>query len=275
MKYIIQRIIPVLFLFAFSIFLFSEEDTITFTGNNMKTILARGKERTILSGNAELNTKDNYISADSIELYGKDYNYIYCTGNIHVINKEKNVEIWSEKLFYNREENMIRFQENAVMEDKENEIVVKGGLIENWEDNDTTIIQIGVRILKKDMVCRSEFARYLREEERLELSGMPRVIRDGDEYKALKIFIDLKNDEIHLEGNVKGEVFWEEEESEEGDDESTKDNKQPKEKVEKEVKINEDSEENADDSVEEVEKSAEDEEEPLEKPKEDTGNGDG
>jgi lipopolysaccharide export system protein LptA len=109
---------------------------------------------------------------------------------------------------------MIRFQENAIMEDKENEIVVKGGLIETWEDDEITIIQIGVRILKKDMVCRSEFARYLRKEDKLELSGMPRVIWKGDEYKALKILIDLENDEINLEGNVKGEVFWEDEDEE-------------------------------------------------------------
>jgi lipopolysaccharide export system protein LptA len=186
----------------------------------MKTILARGKERTLLSGLAELTSKNNFISADSIELYGKDYNYIYCTGNVHVINKEKDIEVWSNKLFYNRKDNIIRFQENAVMEDKENEIVVKGGLIETWEDDEITIIQIGVRILKKDMVCRSEFARYLRNEDRLELSGMPRVIWKGDEYKALKILIDLKNDEIHLEGNVRGEVFWEEKDKEEEGGES-------------------------------------------------------
>jgi lipopolysaccharide export system protein LptA len=110
---------------------------------------------------------------------------------------------------------MIRIQENAVMEDKENEIVVKGGLIENWEDEEITIIQIGVRILKKDMICRSEFARYLRKEEKLELSGMPRVFWKGDEYKAMKIYVDLDNDEIKLEGNVQGEVLWEEEEKEE------------------------------------------------------------
>jgi len=210
----IKRLILIGLFFFLTLRLFTEKDMIAFSGNNMKTILARGKERTLLSGNAELVSKENLINADSIELYGKDYNYIFCTGNVHVINTEKNLEIWSEKLFYNRKDNMIRFQEKAVMEDKENEIVVKGGLIETWEDDEITIIQIGVRILKKDMVCRSEFARYLRKEDRLELSGMPRVIWKGDEYKALKIYIDLENDDIELEGDVKGEVFWEEEDNE-------------------------------------------------------------
>lgn len=215
MMFLIKKIAIIVFFFSVSSLLLSE-DTITFSGNTMKTILARGRERTVLAGMAELTSKENVIYADSIELYGKDYNYIFCTGNVHVINKEKKIEVWSKKLFYNRKINMIRFQENALMEDKENEIVVKGGLIETWEDDEITIIQIGVRILKKDMICRSEFARYLRKEDRLELSGMPRVIWKGDEYKALKILIDLENDEIHLEGNVKGEVFWEEE-NKEGD----------------------------------------------------------
>ncbi|MBN1699241.1 MAG: organic solvent tolerance protein OstA [Spirochaetales bacterium] len=188
------------------------DDPISFSGNHMEAILAQGKEKTLLTGNARLTSKNNRISADSIELYGKDFIYVYCTGNIHVLNDEKKIEIWSEKLFYNRKENMIRIQENAIMEDKENEIVVKGGLIENWEDEEITIIQIGVRILKKDMICRSEFARYLRKEDKLELSGMPRVIWKGDEYAAMKIYIDLANDEIKLEGNVQGEVLWEEEE---------------------------------------------------------------
>jgi hypothetical protein len=32
----------------------------------------------------------------------------------------------------------------------------------------------------------------------------------GDEYRAVRIFVNLKTDEITLEGNVKGDVLWEE-----------------------------------------------------------------
>ncbi|MBA7557710.1 hypothetical protein ES705_50479 [subsurface metagenome] len=73
------------------------------------------------------------------------------------------------------------------MVDKKNETVVKGGFIEHWEERDESIIQLGVRILKKDLVCRAEYARYLREEEQLELAGMPIVYWKGDEYQASKI----------------------------------------------------------------------------------------
>jgi lipopolysaccharide export system protein LptA len=190
------------------IFIFS--DSISFSGNNLKTILAKGKEKTILTGNAVLTSEDNHIQADTIELYGEDFTFVLCSGKVRVINKKKEIDVSSDRLFYNRKEKMTRFQGNVVMEDKKNETIVKGGYLENWEDDELVIIQTGVRILKKDMVCRAEFAKYYRKEEQLELSGLPRVIWKGDEYRALKIYVNLNNDEIRLEGNVSGAVNWEE-----------------------------------------------------------------
>jgi lipopolysaccharide export system protein LptA len=64
--------------------------------------------------------------------------------------------------------------------------------------------------LKKDLVCRSEYARYLRPQSLLELSGMPLVNRKGDEYRALKIFVDLDKDTIRMEGEIRGKVVSEE-----------------------------------------------------------------
>ena len=46
------------------------------------------------------------------------------------------------------------------MADLKNEMVVKGGFIEDRDKEQLTIVQIGVRIFKKDIVCRAEFARY-------------------------------------------------------------------------------------------------------------------
>jgi lipopolysaccharide export system protein LptA len=186
-------------------------DTITFSGNTLKTILAKGKERTVLTGNVVLTSEDNLIHADSVELYGDDFAFVRCNGNVHVVNKKKEVDVTSEQMYYDRKQKMIRFQGNVVMEDKKNETIVKGGYLENWEDEELVIIQLGVRILKKDMACRAEFARYFRKDDRLELSGLPRVIRKGDLYTALKIYVNLKNDEVTLEGSVTGEVKWEDE----------------------------------------------------------------
>jgi lipopolysaccharide export system protein LptA len=96
------------------------------------------------------------------------------------------------------------------MQDTQNEIVVKGGFLENRGKEEVTIVQIGVRILKiadnRQMVCRSEFARYNRKTDRLVLSGTPVVFWKGDEYRASQILINLKTDEITLQGDVSGKI---------------------------------------------------------------------
>lgn len=186
-------------------------DSFSFKGDKLETVLAQGKEKTVLTGNVEIVSDENIISADRVVLYGKDFTFVQCSGNVDVKNKKRGIHLVSDNLFYNRKEKVVRVQGKAVMEDKKNEVVVKGGFLEDWEDDEITIIQIGVRILKKDLVCRSEFARYIRKEDKLELSGMPVVFYKGDEYRASKIFINLKSDKIKLVGEIKGKIVSENE----------------------------------------------------------------
>jgi lipopolysaccharide export system protein LptA len=183
-----------------------DTDTFRFESRRMETVLAKGRERTVLTGSAIVQTQDNVIRAERMELYGSDFQYVSCEGSVGVVNDSKGIEISCRKLFYDRKEKIVRVSGDVVMLDKKNEVVVKGGFLESWEDRDEAVVQIGVRILKKDIVCRAEFARYLRAEEKLELSGMPVVNWKGDEYRALKIYIDLKEDTIRLEGEVRGTV---------------------------------------------------------------------
>ena len=107
----------------------------------------------------------------------------------------------------------------AEMVDQKNEVVVKGSFFENHGKDNITIIQIGVRILKasedESMTCRSEYARYNRDKNTLELSGMPVVFWKDDEYRATRITINLDTDEINLTGEVSGTIRSEEEEEEE------------------------------------------------------------
>jgi lipopolysaccharide export system protein LptA len=193
-----------LFLLCFCPSLWAQ--TFSFQGDSMETVLAKGKERTILTGNAEVQTEDNLIRADRVELYGDEFRYVTCEGNVRIVNEQKGIDVTCEQLFYNRQEKVVRVRGKVVMLDKKNEVVVKGGFLENWEESDETVVQIGVRILKEDLVCRAEYARYLRNEEKLELSGMPVVNWKGDEYRARKIFIDLNTDTIRLEGDIRGKV---------------------------------------------------------------------
>jgi len=182
-------------------------DTFTFSTDHMSSILAKGKEHTLLSGNAVVTSGDTVINADQIELY---FQYADCTGNVTVTDKSKGITLKSQNLFYDRDSDLSRVEGYAEMQDTKNQIVVKGGFLENRGKEEITIIEIGVRILKisenKEMACRSEFARYDRNADSLELSGMPVVFWKGDEYRAERITVNLKTDEINLEGGVSGTV---------------------------------------------------------------------
>jgi len=180
--------------------------TLTYSGDSATTVFAEGSERAVLTGHARVVTEDSVITADRIELYGKDFPYATCVGNVKVVNAKRGMELTSDQLFYNRQDKIARITGEAVMTDLKNELVVKGGFIEDRDNEKLTTIQIGVRILKKDLVCRSEFARYDRNNNSLELTGMPWVSKKGDEYRAARISVNLDTEEISLEGDVKGEM---------------------------------------------------------------------
>jgi lipopolysaccharide export system protein LptA len=188
----------------------TSQDIFTFQAKKTQAVLAKGKEHTILSGDARVVSRSFTIKADTIELYGDDFSLVTCTGGVRAVDQEKGISLACDKLFYDRKKDFIRIETYAEMQDQKNAMIIKGGYFEHRNAEDITIIQIGVRILKEDMACRSEFARYNRETEVLELSGMPYVRYKGDDYRASRIIINLKNDEIKLEGSVSGTVKEEE-----------------------------------------------------------------
>jgi lipopolysaccharide export system protein LptA len=166
--------------------------------------LSEGSQHALLTGHARVESQDLRITADSIELFGKDFIYAQCHGNVHVVDARRGLDLTSQDLFYDRDQKISRVRGNATMADVKNEMVVKGGFIEDRDTEQIDIVQIGVRIFKKDIVCRSEFARYQRDKKILELSGMPWVSKGGDVYQAARITINLDTEEITLEGSVQG-----------------------------------------------------------------------
>jgi lipopolysaccharide export system protein LptA len=184
----------------------ADTQTFTYSGDSMSTVLAEGNQQALLSGHARVDTEDLSITADQILLFGKDFVYAQASGNVHVIDTKRGLDLRSQNLFYDRDNKISRVTGDAVMADVKNEMVVKGGFIEDRDTEKLTIVQIGVRILKKDLVCRAEFAKYWRDKKLVELSGMPWVSRRDDIYQAARITINLDTEEIGLEGNVQGTI---------------------------------------------------------------------
>lgn len=187
----------------------AEEETFSFSGDSTSISLAEGRQRTILSGNARISSDALDIKAERIELYGEDFRYARCSGDVSVEESDQKISLTSDSLFLDREQNKLRSRSYTEMVDLDNEIVVKCGYMEHFDKENYSIFQIGVRILKASedgrMVCRSDYARYDRNSDTLELSGSPVVYWKDDKYSAVRITINLETDEIEMEGNVEGE----------------------------------------------------------------------
>ncbi|MCL2294880.1 MAG: hypothetical protein FWC36_08465 [Spirochaetes bacterium] len=179
-------------------------DTFRFSADSFSSIMSRGREVTVLSGNARIVSGSTIIYASRIELFGNNYRFAECTGNVRVIDHQKGLHMTADRLVFDRIENIFRLEGSVVMEDFRNEVIVRGNFLEYSDQTEYVTIQVGVRILREDMICRSEFALFNRRTNILQLSGLPFVYRRGDEFRALRITINLDTDEITLEGQVSG-----------------------------------------------------------------------
>lgn len=203
--------ISILFLLAIlASNVFPDNKDFYFSSDRTSISLAEGSELTRLLGNAKISSENTNISADSIELFGEDFRFARCTGNVLVVDTKQGIRITTENLFYDRDKELMTISGYAEMIDQKNEIVVKGSYFENRGKENITIIQIGVRILKASgddsMTCRSEYAKFNRDKDILELSGMPLVFWKDDEYRATRISINLETDDITLTGEVSGTI---------------------------------------------------------------------
>ena len=187
------------------------QESISFSADSTVARFADGRERTELIGSARVETGDLLIAAERIELFGEEFRYLRCSGSVRLENLKQGFLMRAEELFVDRELEISRIEGYAEMEDGKNGLLIRGGFFEDrGGEEEVTLIQMGVRIMKisdgEVMICRSEFARYFRERQILELSGLPRVDWKGDVYQASRIIVDLETDEIRLEGRVTGTV---------------------------------------------------------------------
>jgi lipopolysaccharide export system protein LptA len=199
------RLAPALF-FGLILALSAGADDFSFSADSMTGSMTKGRERVLLQGNAVVLSDGMRITATRIEIYGKDFRYAEATGQVVVVDEGRGLKLNTERLFYDRIDKVSRLNGPSVMEDRKNSTVIKGDFIENDDTKKVALVQINVRILRKDLSARSEYARYDRAANSLELTGSPTVQRQGDEYRASLIRVDLDTDNIVLQGAVSGTV---------------------------------------------------------------------
>ena len=204
MKKIIKAFVLFLLAVCGSAALYGE--VFTFKADHMSGSRASGSEILVLTGNAEVHSDTILLRADRIEIHGKDNEFIDCSGNVWGFEEKKNIIFQSDRLRYDRTLKIARLEGNATLEDRQNEVVAKGRFIEYNDKTEIAIFQVAVRLFKDNIVCRSEYAVYRREEKLLDLSGFPVVFKKNDEFRAARIRVDLDTEDVTMEGDVSGSI---------------------------------------------------------------------
>lgn len=183
-----------------------DSDVITFTAQRMESVLAKGKEKTILIGAVVINTGSIEIRADRIELSGTDYNNLVCIGTVKIKDDSKGFSLVSDNLEYARDTEIGLAQSAVVLEDSKNNVILKAGWVRFDQKQSIVDARIGVHILKEDFAVRAEYARYNRDTESLELSGKPTVVSPDGTITADTIRGKPNMDNLTLGGEVSGTI---------------------------------------------------------------------
>jgi lipopolysaccharide export system protein LptA len=197
------RLTPILLL-SLSVGLGAE--TWRFSADQVSSSQGSSNPKTILDGSARVESDNMLITATHLELGGVDYTRITGAGGVSLTDSDRGVTVTSGRFDYDRDAKIIRFREQVTLVDEEEGIVIRCESMDLQESDDLIIMQVSVRLIKEDTICRGEFATFQMEENILEISGRPVVWRKNDEYRADRIRVNLDTDEIVMEGAVAGEL---------------------------------------------------------------------
>jgi lipopolysaccharide export system protein LptA len=193
-----------------------------FKSDSSKMIKPRGKKEIILTGNASIESETLVITADKIRRFGSDLQYTECFGNVKAVDRDRDIEITSDHLFFDTDSDTMTIESWSELYDKGNDVVTKSGYLYDQRKDKITFLSINVRIFRDEVVCRSEFATFDHNTEMLELTGNPVIYKDGNEMTAFRIYYDINTEEVELIGNVSGTIETDDEETDNTETEDTK-----------------------------------------------------
>ena len=204
----------------------AQTSTISFKADKVTASVSENKKSTNLIGNAEVKVNSLTISADRIEISGKDYRYVNATGSVKGEDDEKGYSFKADLINFDRKTDTVTMFGKLELKDTKNDVSINAENIEYKKKQEIIIMRFNVKIINKDINCNSMFALYNRKESKVELTGSPVVKKGKDEFRAGKISVNLDTEDITLDGRVRGSV-------EQGKDEPQAETKQEQNQEEK------------------------------------------
>lgn len=183
-------------------------DSMEFSGGKTTVTMQQGSRRVVLSGGAKASTEAVELTSDSIELYGENYAYVLCTGNVQATEKESGISFCSPDLFYDRQSGKVSSDSWIEIQDPKNQAALSGGWFEYDMQSSDMKLQLMAKIIKVTdsglMVCRADSIEYNGENQTVTLKGNASVSWNDDQYNAAMIVVDLKTEDIRMYGSITG-----------------------------------------------------------------------
>lgn len=183
---------------------------VTFSGGYSKVSLKEGRRSVSLTGGATVSAEGMVITADSVTLTGDDYDVVECTGTIEIKDEEKGLSIKTTALYYDRTAERLLISAWCEVSDSVNELEAGAGAVSYDLRNEVLSLEMAARLMKATdsglLSARAERITFDRGADTLTLQGNAEVEWNRNSYRAKLITINLKTEEIRLEGRIEGEV---------------------------------------------------------------------
>ncbi len=183
---------------------------ISFKGGSTRMKMQQGSETILLDNGAEVQVDSLVLRATTIELYGKDFRFVRCEGDVSLEDGERGIALVTSSLLFDRLEETLLIDSWVELEDTNNQVAASAGRMEFFLKEGIVLLQVQARLLKhtddEPMICRSDFMTFDRDKQMLDLKGRASIVWKPDTYEAQSITVNLKTDEIRMEGSIKGTI---------------------------------------------------------------------
>lgn len=190
----------------FSAIFTAHAETISFRADRMTGSTKKNADKTTLSGNASITTENMELSAETIELSGKDFRFITASGGVTGKIKDSQMDFTCGTMTYDREKKTAVLKNTVHLVDVQNNVTADAEIIDYNQNTEIAVMQINVNLVQKENTCTAANAVYQKNEKMLLLTGNPTVQQGTDLFRAQEISLNLDTNEITLDGRVRGSV---------------------------------------------------------------------
>lgn len=205
-----KKLLPSIMLLIITLILPLSAGTISFKGGSTRMKMQQGSETILLENGAEVQVDTILLTATTMELYGKDFRFVRCEGDVTLQDEERGISLVTSSLLFDRVEETLLIDSWVELQDTSNQVAASAARMEFFLQEGIVLLQVQARLLKHTddgpMVCRSDFMTFDRDKETLDLKGRASIVWKPDTYEAQSISVNLKTEEIRMEGSIKGTI---------------------------------------------------------------------